>query len=140
MEQIVRVQAVSDDGTAQVLHIRRSACSGDCHRCAGCGAVEQKMLLTAENPLGAVPGDLVVITSRSGPVLRAALVLYGLPVAAFFAGCLLGAAAGAGTALFGCLSFAAGLGLAVLYDRRVCRKQKQTYIISRYAADAAGSL
>ena len=140
MEQIVRVQAVSEDGTAQVLHVRRSACSGDCHKCAGCGAVEQKLLLTAENPIGACPGDFVVITSRSGPVLRAALILYALPVAAFFAGFGLGALLGISGAVTGCLSFAAGIGLAVCYDRRVGRRQKPTYIISGYAADYAANL
>ena len=40
MEQKVRVKKVNSDGTAQVLHIRQSACSGDCHQCAGCGAAE----------------------------------------------------------------------------------------------------
>ena len=29
MEQLVRVQKLNADGTAQVLHIRQSACSGD---------------------------------------------------------------------------------------------------------------
>ena len=75
MEQIVRVQTCNPDGTAQVLHTRQSACSGDCHKCTGCGAVQENMLLTVHNPIGAEPGDMVVIRSESGPVLAAAAVL-----------------------------------------------------------------
>lgn len=138
MEQVVQVRSVFPDGTAQVLHVRRSACSGDCHQCAGCEG--QKMLLTVRNPLGAVPGDLVVIRSRSGPVLLAAAVLYLLPVAAFFAGYLLAGAVPVPAGFLGCLGFAAGLGGAVLFDRLVWRKRRQTYIISGFAADYAGNL
>ena len=53
MEQLVRVKEIYPDGTAQVLHIRESACSGDCHQCSGCGAVKQTMLLTAVNAIHA---------------------------------------------------------------------------------------
>ena len=38
MEQLVRVKETFDDGTATVIHVRESACSGDCHKCSGCGA------------------------------------------------------------------------------------------------------
>ena len=38
MEQLVRVKETFDDGTAMVIHVRESACSGDCHKCPGCGA------------------------------------------------------------------------------------------------------
>ena len=56
MEQLVRVSKLNDDGTAQVLHERLSACSGDCHKCSGCGAAKETMLLTARNPIGAGVG------------------------------------------------------------------------------------
>ena len=45
MEQIVKVRRTNSDGTAQVIRIRESACSGDCHKCSGCGAAQQTMLL-----------------------------------------------------------------------------------------------
>ena len=32
MEQLVRVKEAFDDGTATVIHVRESACSGDCHK------------------------------------------------------------------------------------------------------------
>ena len=61
MDQIVRVKQIYEDGTAQVICIRESACSGDCHKCSGCGAAKEAILLTAENPIGASVGDLVNI-------------------------------------------------------------------------------
>lgn len=131
MEQLVRVRQINDDGTAQVVHIRESACSGDCHKCSGCGAVKQAMLLDAFNPIGAQPGDMVHIRSESGPVLVGAVVLYLVPLVLFFAGYLLGEPWGMGP-LMGCLAFVLGIGLAVLYDRLVARKQKTVYTIVRF--------
>ena len=132
MEQVVRVQKCDANGTAQVLHIRQSACSGDCHKCSGCGAVQEKMLLTANNPIGAKPGDLVTIRSETGPVLAAAAVLYMLPLVLFFAGYALFSAWGLG-AVGGCLAFVAGIVLAALYDRKVARKKKAVYTIIGFA-------
>lgn len=133
MEQVVRVQKCEPDGSAQVLHTRQSACSGDCHQCAGCGAVQEKMLLTVRNPIGAKPGDWVVIRSETGPVLAAAAVLYLLPLLLFFAGYGVFAALGGNGALGGCLTFALGIALALLYDRLVVKKKKTVYTIIGYA-------
>ena len=132
MEQLVRVQKINADGTAQVLHLRQSACSGDCHKCAGCGAVQQKMLLTAQNPIGAKPGDLVRVESATGPVLQAALVMYMLPMVLFFVGYAIGAAAFGRGALVGCLAFVVSIGLAVIYDRKVLKKQNTEYTITGF--------
>lgn len=134
MEQTVRVKKVNSDGTAQVLHIRQSACSGDCHQCAGCGAAEESLMLTARNPIGARPGDLVVIRSESGPVLTAAAVLYVLPLVLFFLGYILGMTWQLG-ALVGGLTFALGIVLAVVYDRLVAKKRKTVYTITGYAGN-----
>ena len=67
MTQTVRVQSCNPDGTAQVVHIRQSACSGDCHKCSGCGAAQETLVLTARNPIGAAPGDLVQIEAETAP-------------------------------------------------------------------------
>ena len=132
MEQLVKVLTAEPDGTAQVIHVRQSACSGDCHKCSGCGAAQQTMHLTARNPIGAVPGDLVVIEAGSGPVLAAAAVLYLLPLGLFFAGYLAGHLLWQQGAAAGCVAFAVGLGIAWLYDRQVARKQKTVYTITGY--------
>lgn len=133
MEQKVRVKEVYDNGTALVVHGRQSACSGDCHKCAGCGATPQTILLKAENPIGATAGEMVFIRAESGPVLKAAAVLYVMPMLLFFLGYLLGALAwGAGIAVGG-LAFVIGICLAVAYDHKVLRIEKTRYTITGFA-------
>ena len=133
MEQLVRVTRTNDDGTAQVIHIRQSACSGDCHKCSGCGAVQQKLLLDARNPIGAQPGAMVTIRAESGPVLAAAAVLYMLPLLLFFLGYLAGQLLWQQGVLVGGCAFVAGIILAVVYDRCVIKKQKTVYTITGFA-------
>lgn len=135
MEQTVRVRELRTDGTAVVIHMRESACSGDCHKCSGCGAAKESILLTAENPIGARVGDLVTIRSATGPVLKAAAVLYVAPILLFFLGYLLGALWLGKGGLFGCLGFALGIGLTVLYDKHVAEKEKTIYTITGFAED-----
>ena len=131
MEQIVRVKSVSADGRAQVLHVRQSACSGDCHKCSGCGAAQEGIVLTVDNPIGAKTGDLVTIEAATGPVLRGAAVLYMMPLLLFFLGYALGAVWGRG-GLAGCLSFLLGIVLVVVYDRRVAAKANTAYTITGF--------
>lgn len=132
MQQLVRVRQVHEDGTATVIHIRESACSGDCHKCSGCGAAKEAILLDAKNPIGAKPGDLVTVESETGPVLKAAAVMYMLPMVLFFAGYAIGVVFQQG-ALVGCLAFLVSIGLAVLYDRKVVKKQNTGYTITGFA-------
>jgi len=133
MQQLVRVRQVHDDGTATVVHVRESACSGDCHKCSGCGAAKEAILLEARNPIGARSGDLVTVEAATGPVLKAALVMYMLPMALFFVGYAVGDALAQLGAVFGCLFFAASIGIAVLYDRKVVKKQDTEYTITGFA-------
>ena len=129
MEQLVRVKKINDDGTAQVVHIRESACSGDCHTCSGCGAAKQNLYFTANNPIGAQVGDQVIVHSPSTPVLLSALVFYLLPVVVFIGMYLMGkhlwdmglAAALAGLILWGIC--------VVLYDRKFLKKRNIQYTI-----------
>lgn len=139
MNQLVRVRKCNDDGTAQVIHVRESACSGDCHKCSGCGAAKETILLTANNPIGAKPGELVNVSSKSAPVLLAAAVLYLMPMALFFVGYVIGAVCWGKGALAGCTAFALGIVLAVLYDRLVAKKQKTIYTITGYADNLPNS-
>ena len=132
MRQLVRIIQTHDDGTATVIHVRESACSGDCHKCSGCGAAKETILLKAGNPVGAKTGDLVYVESDTAPVLKAAAVLYLLPMILFFAGYALGSIWNLG-AWIGCLAFAASIFLVVLYDRKVLKKQKLEYTITGFA-------
>ena len=136
MTQTVRIQKVFEDGTAQVMHIRQSACSGDCHKCSGCGAAKETMIFTATNAINASRGDLVKVESATGPVMKAATVLYVIPLVLFFLGYYLGTLPGNFGALGGCLGFVLGIVLVVLYDRKVVTKSNLGYTITAYAADA----
>ncbi len=131
MEQIVRVQKVFPDGTAQVLRVRESACSGDCHQCPGCGAAQQKMLLTAQNPIGAQPGDQVVMEAESSAVLKAAVMLYILPVVLFIAGYLAGEWLWQNGIVLSLVGLLLGFMLVGAYDRHISKK-KTTYTITGF--------
>lgn len=133
MEQVVKVITTDPDGTAKVMHIRESACSGDCHKCSGCGAAKETLFLTVKNPIRAKPGDMVRIESASGPVMAATAVFYGVPLVLFFLGYALGETLCAMGALGGGLGFALGIALAVVYDRKVAQHQKIEYTVVGYA-------
>ena len=136
MEQLVRVKRAFPDGTAEVLLVRESACSGDCHKCSGCGAAKETMIFTAKNTIGARSGDIVKVESATGPVMKAAIVLYVIPLVLFFLGYYLGTLPGNFGALGGCLGFVLGIVLVVVYDRKVVKKSNLGYTITAYAGDA----
>ena len=135
MEQIVRVKETYSNGMAQVIHLRESACSGDCHKCSGCGAAKEYMIFDAVNAIGASRGDLVVIRSETGPVMKAVGVFYVLPMVLFFLGYWLGSFLHVG-GLVGGLGFALGIALAVVYDRKVARKENTVHTITGYAGES----
>lgn len=136
MEQLVRIKETYENGSALVICVRESACSGDCHKCSGCGAAKETILLTAENPIGASTGDLVTVRSETAPVLKAAMVLYMLPLVLFFAGYALAVALALSGALFGTMAFVLSILLIILYDRRMAKRKNIIYTITGYAADS----
>ena len=87
------------------------------------------MLARANNPIGAKPGDRVVVESASSQVLGAAVVVYLLPLLLLLGG--YGLARGVGAAA----GFALGLLLAVWMDRRRARKGRLLYTVSSFAED-----
>lgn len=132
MEQMVRVRQTHDDGTATVIHIRQSACSGDCHKCSGCGAAQETLLFRAENPIGARTGDLVVVRSETKTVMKAVGVFYVAPLLLFFLGYFLGSRLGSLGGLAGGIGFVLGIVLAVVYDRKVAGKENVIYTITGF--------
>ena len=136
MEQIVRVKETHPNGMATVIVQRESACSGDCHKCSGCGAAKEFIVFDAVNHIGAERGDLVVIQSETGPVMKAVGVFYALPLVLFFLGYYIGHVWLGLGGLFGCVGFALAIAMAVVYDRKVEKKDNSVHIITGYAGDA----
>lgn len=132
MEQTVKVRRLLPDGMAEVVRVRESACSGDCHKCAGCGATSQTMLFIAYNAIGAKPGDQVVVTSDTATVLKGAALLYILPLLTFLAGYLLGENLWGRGIVCGILGFILGMLPIKLYDRHLAKKGT-AYTITAYA-------
>lgn len=135
MEQIVRVRRVCGNGQAEVIHFRQSACSGDCHKCAGCGAQQETLILRADNPIGAREGDLVTLTTDSGHVLSLAVLVYVIPLVLFFLGYGLGVFLGVSGGAVGCMGFVLGVALTVVADRRMAKHKKTVYTITGFAPE-----
>lgn len=133
MDQIVRIRRILPDGKAEFIKIRESACSGDCHKCSGCGAAKETMIEVAENPIGAVAGDFVNVRTDSGQILGMATLVYVLPLVLFFLGYGLGAWLGFGGGLGGGLGFVLGIALIILGDRIAQKKVQTVYTITGYA-------
>lgn len=87
------VTSVREDGWAQVVTERKDACEncGASHCCVSFGT-KSEMLAMALNKAGAKEGDYVSLILRSGILLKAAAVMYLIPVI----GLVLGAAMGSG--------------------------------------------
>lgn len=133
MEQIVRVHRLRADGRADIILVRESACSGDCHKCSGCGAQKETMIVAAENPIRAQVGDFVTLTSDTAGVMKAIFAVYLVPLVLFFGGYALGVALGISGALMGGVGFGLGVLFAVWFDRYTAKKQETVYTITGYA-------
>ena len=77
-------------------------------------------------------GDLVKLESATGPVLKAAAVLYMLPILLFFVGYFAGYVLFGRGALMGGLAFAASIALVVRYDRRIGKGDQTVYTITEF--------
>ena len=133
MEQIVRVHRLHSDGRADIILVRESACSGDCHKCSGCGAQKETMIVTAENPIRAEVGDFVTLSSDTASVMKAVVAVYLMPLVLFFAGYALGHGLGFSGGWFGALGFVLGIAFAIWFDRRTAKKGETVYTITGYA-------
>lgn len=138
MKQKVRVISV-DGSLAKVIYKRPTACHGDCDHCAGgCGAMAatEKIIVEAENLIGAHPGDDVIIEGEGGKVAWAILLVYVIPVLLFFVGYFTGQGVGFMPALSGVVGFVLGLVIAVVASRRQRRMGKEIrFRIVSYAAN-----
>lgn len=134
MTQIATVERIIDDNHAEISVPRKSACGHDCEECAGCGVTGAAVYARALNPIGARPGQKVVVQSDTGKMLHIIALVYLTPVLLFLAGYLITMAVTASAALqylVAGVGFAAGILLAVLYDRRLRRQGGLSFQIVR---------
>ncbi len=128
MTQNVTVLSVQGS-TAKVIHNRPTACHGDCDHCAGgCGAMaaKEKIIVEAQNLIGAKPGDRVVIEGATSKVATAILLVYVLPIILFFLGYFVAEHHAGPGELVGILGFLLGLAGAIGVSRS--QKKKGTQI------------
>lgn len=86
MTQIATVERILDADHAEISVPRKSACGHDCEECAGCGVTGAAVHARASNPIGARPGQKVVVESSTKNMLRIVVLVYLIPVVLFLAG------------------------------------------------------
>ena len=138
MKQKVTVLKV--DGTwAKVIHNRPTACHGDCDNCAGgCGAMaaKERIIVEAENLIGAKPGDQVMIEGNASKVAYAIILVYVIPVVLFFLCYFIADHFMFYPSLLGILGFFLGIALAVILGRLQRKKGREIqFKIVSYAMD-----
>ena len=122
MTQIATVERVLDASHAMISVPRKSACGHDCAECAGCGVTGMAVRAKALNPIGAEPGQQVVVRSDTKSALRMIAVVYLIPVALFLIGYIVGAFLTERVPVqyaMAVVGFFLGLLPAILYDRRL---------------------
>lgn len=73
------------DGMAKVKTSRHN----DCENCGSCPG-NTALVLDARNPVGARPGQRVMIEVKEADMLKSAFIVYMLPLIAIFVGAMLG--------------------------------------------------
>lgn len=120
MTQNAVVTKIIDRRTAEVEVERGTACGGNCGACDAC-VFQNTIRAAAFNRVSALPGQQVVIESKTSAVLGAAILLYLVPFALLFLGYAVGALLGlaeGGCILIAAVFFSAGVAANVLYQRR----------------------
>lgn len=134
MTQIATVERILDPGHAEISVPRKSACGHDCEECAGCGVSGAAVYARARNPIGATPGQKVVVESSTKKMLRIVALVYLIPVALFLLGYFAAIALTASVAVHytaAVLGFALGILVAIGYDRRLRARGGLSFTIVR---------
>ncbi len=97
---------LSAQGNTATVRFQRSSACGKCNACFHLGKSEADIEL--DNALGAKPGDRVIIELHGKTVVKASVIVYGVPLVALIAGIAIGSAAGDLYAALAGVLFAAG--------------------------------
>ncbi|MBQ9534377.1 MAG: SoxR reducing system RseC family protein [Clostridia bacterium] len=89
MQQEAKAVRILENGTAEILVRRKTACASDCDGCHGCAHPDETITVMAYNEVGAAAGDTVIVESSTSQVLGMAVLLYIMPVLLMLLGYLL---------------------------------------------------
>lgn len=120
MTQIATVERILDNDHAEISVPRKSACGHDCEECAGCGVTGAAVHAKASNPIGAQPGQKVVVESSTKKMLHIVALVYLTPVVLFLLGYLLTISLPVALRYTAAVAgFVVGILAAVAYDRKL---------------------
>ena len=132
MTREVQVRRLLENGYAEVFMERPTACSGDCHHCAGgCTAAREIIVVRARNLIGAKPGDKVLLELSARQMLKISLLTYFVPIILFFLGWFLGSLVGLAPWCGGA-GFALGVGFILWLNKRLEKRKTVQYRIVEY--------
>ena len=134
MTQIATVERILDAEHAEISVPRKSACGHDCEECAGGRVSRASVYARASNPIGAQPGQKVVVESSTQKMLRIVVLVYLIPVVLFLAGYVITSMLTASVAVQYAVAgagFVLGIVFAILYDRRLRARGGLTFNIVR---------
>lgn len=132
MTQTAIVENLTENGDAMVRVYQKSACGHDCSDCSGICGAKKSITVQARNPLRAQPGSLVTVETGTGRIIRAAALVYLLPLALLLISCLLGYALGGSEtaqALAGVCGLLIGCACAAAINRFIRRDRPLEYTI-----------
>jgi sigma-E factor negative regulatory protein RseC len=115
--------------------------AGKHNECKSCGACpgNDTAIITAENKIGAAPGQRVLFEIQETNSIKGAFIIFVLPLIGIFTGALLGGYLGgslgypvAGCRIFGgAVVFLIAAAIIKIIDSHVARKEKSLPIITR---------
>lgn len=133
MTQIATIERIIDESHAEISVPRKSACGHDCEECAGCGVTGTAVHAKAANPIGAQPGQKVVVESDTHKMLWIIALVYLIPLALFLVGYFAVSSWNSEPLqyLTGAAGFVVGILLAIAYDRRLRARGGLSFTIVR---------
>ena len=133
MTQTATVQRILSNGMAEIAVPRKSACGHDCEECAGCGISGSSVLASAANPIGAVPGEKVIVETSTRQLLGIIALVYSVPLVLFLVGYFASEGVGSENVRYAIaiVSFFLGMLPAIVVDRRMKKTGSVNYTIVR---------
>jgi sigma-E factor negative regulatory protein RseC len=142
------VLSVEGNGWVQVATERNSAC-GHCaaaSQCCQSAMYNNRVATRALNRAGAHEGDIVYITMNAPSVLKAALLVYMVPLIGLVLGSVVGGPLGsiltmnatAAAIIFAAVGFIGGLGIAMLVSRHLAHDLRYIPVVTQVVRPNGG--